>query len=148
MRKNHHVIVARPGADPRACARVERTKRLVDAILCSKEGRDLDPTSTSLAVHIASGWLGERCGFEAAWEELDPDAFAAALPGLGFFSPVVLPLMRDGLCTAFAWMGRHGRMQKEAAERCAEVLRAKWPTASKFPSLLELSRQLLRGAMS
>lgn len=124
MRPNLHVIVPSPGADPRACARVERTTALVDEILASPAGRRLDPTWCSFGVHIASGWLGERRGFEASWEEFDPGAFLAALPDLGFFSTPVLVAMLDSLRVAFRWMAEHGRMKRGAAERCADVLRA------------------------
>jgi hypothetical protein len=133
MRPNHHVIIARPGADPRACARVERTTALVDEILASPTGRTLDPTTCSYAVHIAAGWLGDQRGFEATWEELDPIAFVAGLPEIGLFPPPVLAAMFDTLCIVFGWMARRGRMEPAAAEHCIRVLGTSRPALAPPP---------------
>lgn len=137
-RPNQHVILERPGADPRACSRVERTKQLVEEILEDPAAKSLDPTSTSLAVHIASGWLGERSGFEASWEAFDAVAFTMELPNLGYFEPRLLDRMLESLCFALEWLAARRRIDPSFAQRSIRELRSHWPLKSKLPSLPEL----------
>lgn len=132
--ENMHVIVERPGADPRACARVERIKVLVRELLDDPGAARVDPTATSLAVHMAAGWLGETRGFETGWEEFDARAFIAALPRFACFDAAMAAKMRESLCFAFEWMGEHGRLEPAFAARVVGEILEGWPREMKPPS--------------
>lgn len=146
MRQNMHLVIPNPKAHPRDRARVLRATALVDEINASPDAKQLDPTGTSIAVHVASEWLGKARGFEAEWDELDPVAFARAVPAIVLGNRRFADAILLALACALDWMADHGRIHRDVANHCIDVFAAnvRPPTPPKKRRMIPRTRRFHR----